>query len=205
MLLCVYTMKIRLSKYFNIAIKVLLVCLVLHAVAFPDLPQYANKGMSFRVVLYPLVASIGLILYGLRRLRGKHITDYPHAADALLTLSIASDMIGNTLNLFDTIVWWDDLMHVAASIPLVLAVGLLLKRNKKLSQPTIAGLTLGFGAVFYILWEIAEYLAFVPNNPLEAPSAYRDTIGDLALSLLGSAIGALIAASLPRPGSKSKP
>jgi glycopeptide antibiotics resistance protein len=198
-------MNVKISKLFNIIIKILLVCLVLHAALFPDLPQYANKGMSFRLVLYPLVASIGLIIYCAQRLRGKHIVNYAHASDALLTLSITSDMIGNTLNLFDTIVWWDDFMHVAASIPLVLAVGLLLRRNKMLSRPTIAGLALGFGAVFYILWEIAEYLAFVPNNPLEAPSAYRDTIGDLALSLLGSAIGALVVASLPRLRLKSKP
>lgn len=188
----------KLSKYFNLFIKLLLLGLLLHAALLPDLPQYTNKGMSYRLILYPLCASIGLITYSIFRLRGKKITNYSHTADALLTLSITSDMLGNTLNLFDTIVWWDDFMHIAASIPLVLAVGLLLRRNKSLSRLTAAGLTLGFGAVFYILWEIGEYIAFVPNNPLEGPLAYRDTIGDLALSLLGSAIGACIIGLLPR-------
>ncbi len=47
------------------------------------------------------------------------------------------------------------------------------------------GLTTGFGAVTHILWEIAEYLTFVADNPTESASAYRDTIGDLVASLTG--------------------
>ena len=48
----------------------------------------------------------------------------------------------------------------------------------------------------HILWEIAEYATFVQDNPGEALSAYRDTIGDLAGSLAGSVIGAVIVATL---------
>ena len=42
----------------NIAVKVLLVAFLLHAVAFPDLEQYQGKGMGWRLVLYPLTAAI---------------------------------------------------------------------------------------------------------------------------------------------------
>ena len=53
-------------------------------------------------------------------------------------------------------------------------------------------LTLGFGAVTHILWEIMEYLAFIRGNPNELATAYTDTIGDLAASLTGSFTGAVL-------------
>jgi hypothetical protein len=47
-----------------------------------------------------------------------------------------------------------------------------------------------------VLWELAEYVAFVPNSP-EAATAYQDTLGDLALGLIGGAVAALLVRRLP--------
>jgi hypothetical protein len=47
-----------------------------------------------------------------------------------------------------------------------------------------------------LLWEIAEYVTFVPNSP-EAASAYADTLGDLALGMLGGLVAAIATARLP--------
>jgi hypothetical protein len=54
-------------------------------------------------------------------------------------------------------------------------------------------LGVGFGAAAAILWELLEYVTFIPDSP-EAATAYQDTLGDLTLGLLGSLIGASVAA-----------
>ncbi len=183
-------------KYANIAVKVLLVGLLIHLLLFPDLPQYLNKGMSNRLVFYPIGAFGGYIIYTvLRRVRHKKFT-YPHLIDLLLTICITTDMLGNTLNFYDSIDWWDDMMHFANSILWVLIVGILLRRYTALKKFNIAALTLSFGAVSHILWELAEYVTFVPYNAFEESSAYRDTMGDLALSLAGSLMGAVLIATV---------
>jgi hypothetical protein len=43
------------------------------------------------------------------------------------------------------------------------------------------------------LWEFLEYFTFVRGGPEEA-TAYRDTLGDLALGLAGSCLAALVTA-----------
>lgn len=179
-------------KYANIAIKLLLFGLFTHYLFFPDLPQYQNKGMAARLVFYPLMVFAIFITYFVVRWRlGKKLV-YPHMADLFIGLAFTIDMLGNTLNLFDRIDWWDDLMHLILWAFWTLAIGVLLRMYTPLSKLAVAGLTIGFGAVTNILWELGEYLAFVPNNPLEGPRAYQDTMGDEALSLLGSFMGALI-------------
>jgi hypothetical protein len=60
-----------------------------------------------------------------------------------------------------------------------------------------AGLGVAWAATTAILWELAEYVAFVPNSP-EAVTAYADTLGDLALGLLGGSIASVLAAWWPR-------
>ena len=52
-------------------------------------------------------------------------------------------------------------------------------------------LAVGFGAVTAVLWEFAEYFTFIRNSP-ELPTAYTDTLGDLALGLAGSAAAAAL-------------
>jgi hypothetical protein len=49
------------------------------------------------------------------------------------------------------------------------------------------------GAIAAIAWEMLEFITFIPGSP-EAATAYQDTLGDLALGLLGALVGASIAA-----------
>jgi hypothetical protein len=44
-----------------------------------------------------------------------------------------------------------------------------------------------------ILWELAEYVTFVPDSP-EAATAYADTLGDLALGLIGGTAASVLVA-----------
>ena len=78
-------------------------------------------------------------------------------------------------------------------------------RGEARSGQTLA-YVVGFGAVTAILWEIAEYFAFIrfsseletayaPLSSLE--TAYLDTLGDMALGLTGSVLAGLAAALTP--------
>ncbi len=72
------------------------------------------------------------------------------------------------------------------------AIGALAWRNRIGSGTTFA-FVVGFGAVTAILWEIAEYFAFIRNSS-ELATAYTDTLGDMALGLTGSALAGIAAA-----------
>ena len=177
----------------DVLLKVALLALVAHALAFPDLPQYAGKAMLGRVVTYPLVVLAAPLLWALFLRRRR---PFPEAIDILVTLPFVIDLAGNALNLYDTIDWWDDANHfvnwalISAAISIALAWTTL---------PALArfGLAVGLGAIIAIGWEIAEYLAFIQNSP-ELTTAYRDTLGDLVLGTLGSALGALLVVAVGR-------
>lgn len=174
--------------WLNVGAKVLLVLLLLHAVAFPDLPQYDGKGIGARLFTYPLG---GLVVpaawfLGLRR----RLPRYPHLIDLCCIAPFTIDTAGNTANLYNTVGWWDDLMHFVTWIPWVLAFGLAIREVPGLARWAVFGLTAGFGAVTHIIWELLEYVAFIRDNPDELRNAYEDTLGDLALSLCGSLTGA---------------
>ena len=178
--------------------KVALIALLVHGVAYPDLEQYQGKGMGWRLVFYPLSALIvPLVWYFWTRSTQRRSTagTYPHLIDVCVVAPFLIDTAGNAANFYDSITWWDDAMHVVTWIPWVMAVGLTLRRLP-LGRLNVAALTVGFGAVTHIIWEVLEYLTFVRNNPNESATAYDDTIGDLVASLCGSFIGAIIVATL---------
>jgi hypothetical protein len=102
------------------------------------------------------------------------------------------DTIGNALDLYDTIDWWDDANHFVNWALLSGAVAALLLRST-LPRWERFMLVVGFGATTAILWEIGEYFAFIRNSP-ERATAYTDTLGDLSLGLSGSTFTAALAA-----------
>jgi hypothetical protein len=188
----------------NLAAKAALVLLLVHAAVFPDLPQYQGKGIGWRLAFYPLSTLVVPIVWWIRTRRAPVTTGYPDLIDICVVAPFLIDTAGNAANLYDSVSWWDDLMHVVTWIPWVTAVGLAL-RYLPLGRLNVAALTVGFGAVTHILWEYAEYVSFVQGNPSESATAYRDTIGDLMASLGGSFIGGALVATLlwdigrPRP------
>lgn len=182
----------KLTKYLNIAAKLLLVALFVHYLTYSEWLQYQNKGMHYRLIFYTLMALTVFIVYSWVTRGAKKKLPYPHLADFLITLAFAGDMLGNTLNLFDRVEWWDDLMHFVLWALWVMAIAVLLRMYTGLSKLVIFSLALGFGAATNILWELSEYSTFVTNNPSESLGAYRDTMGDELLSLLGSVAGSLV-------------
>jgi hypothetical protein len=176
----------------DVAIKVATVVLLAWAVANPDLPQFSGKAFTGRALAYPialLVLPVGWWLFARDRL------PYPVAADILLGLPFLIDVVGNALNLYDAVEWWDDANHLVNWALHTAAIGLLLRAGPW-GPWTRAALAFGWAASTAVVWELAEYVAFVPDSP-EAATAYADTLGDLALGLLGGGIAAILVSRLP--------
>jgi len=130
---------------------------------------------------------------------GRGRVAFPALSDCLFGLPFLIDMAGNALNLYDTIDWWDDANHLGNWALHTAAIVVL---AQVLGQVRVVQVLLGiaWAGATAILWELAEFVAFVPNSP-EAATAYQDTLGDLALGLLGGTVAAVVVASRPQASS----
>jgi hypothetical protein len=178
----------------DLAVKLATVGLLAYAVLNPDLPQFTGKAFTGRAVAYPIALLVLPILWWLFG-RGRIV--FPVAADILFGLPFLIDVIGNALNLYDTIEWWDDANHLVNWMLHTSAVVLLL-RTGGWGYWTRAAIAFGWAVTTAVLWEFAEYVTFVPGSP-EAATAYGDTLLDLALGMVGGAIAAIVVGRLPRP------
>ncbi|HEX4747378.1 MAG TPA: hypothetical protein VFU99_10930 [Gaiellaceae bacterium] len=186
--------------WLDVAFKAALVGLLAFG-AFSGLEQFEGKAFGWRLLFYPLsaiVVPLGWWLAGKPR-------PYPYALDILLVSPFLVDVVGNTLDLYDSITWWDDLNHFVNWGLLCLAVGQLLLRFV-LPRWALFLLVVGIGAIAAILWELAEYIAFIRNSA-EYDTAYTDTLGDMMLGLAGATVAAVLTATfLPggRPVSSAR-
>ena len=178
--------------WLDASVKTALISLLVFG-AFSGLQQFEGKAFVWRLATYPLAAFVVPVVWTFKGRRHP----YPYAADVLLTLPFLIDAAGNSLDLYDTIVWWDDANHFVNWALLTGGVGALARRTS-LGRWELFSILVGFGAVIAILWELSEYLAFIRNSP-ELATAYADTIGDLTLGLGGSFLAAVLFALAPRP------
>ena len=180
--------KPRLS-WIDAAVKVSLVVLLAFG-AFSGLERFAGKAFGWRLVGYSAAA---LLVPAVWALRGRR-SPYPYAIDTLFVLPFLIDTIGNALNLYDTVDWWDDANHFVnwAILTGAVAVGVAHAIDRRWE---LFSLIVGFGAATAILWEIGEYFAFIRHSS-ELKTAYTDTLGDLTLGLSGSGLTATIAVAL---------
>ena len=182
----------------DLAIKVVTVGLLGWAILNPDLPQFQGKAFAGRAIAYPvalLIIPLGWWVFGSRTI------PFPVAADILFGLPFLIDVVGNALNLYDTIESWDDANHLVNWALQTSAVGLLL-RHGEWSTATRAALAFGYAVTTAVLWEFAEYVTFVPNSP-EAATAYADTLLDIALGMLGGLTAAVATSRMPLISSDS--
>lgn len=155
--------------------------------AFGGLERFEEKGFGWRLLAYPAVI---LVLPVVWRLVGRG-RPYPYGADVLITLPFLVDVLGNVLNLYDTIDWWDDANHFINWLLLSAGFGALLVRAR-LSPLVTGALVVGMGCVTALLWELGEYVAFIRANEEEHATAYTDTLGDMTLGTLGSLVAAVM-------------
>jgi hypothetical protein len=174
------------------AIKLATVAILAWAVVSPDLAQCQGKAFAGRAIAYPVAL---LVLPALWWVFARRRLPFPVVPDILLGLPFLIDVVGNALNLYDTIEAWDDLNHLVNWALHTAAIGLLL-RHGPWGPRTRAALAFTWAVTTAVLWELAEFATFVQNSP-EAATAYADTLGDLALGMLGGLVAAAVTARLP--------
>jgi hypothetical protein len=184
-------MRRRVAIAVDLAVKLATVALLAWAIASPDLPQFQGKAFVGRAVAYPIALAVVPAAWWLL---GRRIP-YPVVPDILFGLPFLIDVAGNSLNLYDTIDWWDDANHLVNWALHTTALGLLL-RYGSWGHATRAALGFGYAVLTAVLWEFAEYVTFVPGSA-EAATAYSDTLGDLALGMIGGLVAAIATAGLP--------
>ena len=153
------------------------------------LPQFAGKAFGTRLAAYPVLMLVVPVLWGLRNRR--HPVDLPWTAFALVMAPFLVDVTGNTLDLYDSVGWWDDLNHLVNWFLLMAGLGLLIRRVPGVPRPLLVLTVTGLGAILAIGWELAEWFTFIRHGT-ELAGAYTDTLGDEALGTLGGLLAGLV-------------
>jgi hypothetical protein len=176
----------------DVSIKVATVVLLAWAVLRPDLAQFQGKAFAGRAIAYPVaLLALPVVWWLFARTR----IPFPVVPDILIGLPFLIDVVGNALNLYDSIDAWDDLNHLVNWCLHTAAIGLLLRYGSWGFWTRVA-LALCWAVTTAVLWEFAEFATFVQNSP-EATTAYADTLGDLALGMTGGLVASLVTARLP--------
>lgn len=171
----------------NIAAKAGLVLLLAFALLFPDASHMRDKAAGVRAIVYPMLA------FAVPAIWASYCKDrasFPWLADLLITITCFSDILGNRLDLYDAMVWFDEWMHFMNTGLLAAAV-ILLTMHRSSTLVRVVERALAVGATGAIAWEIGEYFAFISGSS-ERRFAYTDTLGDLGLGVLGALVAAVI-------------
>ncbi|WP_193608301.1 hypothetical protein [Nocardioides lijunqiniae] len=176
-----------LARGLDIFAKGTMLLLLVMATINPEWGNLEGKAANARTVGYSLLAfSVPAIWYFFWRERAS----FPWVADLLVTITCFSDTLGNRLDLYDVLWWFDDWMHFV-NTGLLAAAFILLTLHRSATLGRTIERALAFGVTAALAWEIAEYFAFVSKSS-ERAGAYDDTLGDLALGTFGVVMAALL-------------
>ena len=178
------------DRRFMWVVKGALVVTLLTGLLFPDIPGVAGKGWPERCVGYPLSALVVPAIWALRGRRNR----YPHLGDALLVVPFVLDLLGNLVNLYDTMEQFDDILHFVNWTFLVAAL-VLFVAPAGLARWNLVLMGSGFGALAIVAWEGVEWIV-QEMGTTGLQLTYDDTVGDLVLSTAGGVLGAAVAANL---------
>lgn len=160
------------------------------ATAAGDSARFASKGFGARLVLYPILMLIVPAVWFLLH-RGRPWAEAPWAGFTLVMIPFLVDVTGNTLNLYDSISWWDDANHFVNWF--LLCLGLALVLDVRSVRPAWAGgaVVVGGGALLALAWELGEWWTFIRHGT-ELATAYEDTLGDMTLGTCGAFVAFLV-------------
>lgn len=151
------------------------------------LAQFEGKAFGARLVAYPLMMLTVPVCYAVHRRHTGSNAPLPWFGFALIMTPFLIDVTGNTLDLYDSLSWWDDLNHFVNWLLLGAGIGVLLSRGKAAPPWVLGWLVVGIGAILAIGWELAEWFTFIRNGT-ELNTAYQDTLGDEFLGTMGAAV-----------------
>jgi hypothetical protein len=163
----------------------------------PGIERFADKAFGARLIAYPLLMLVVPFLWWVVVKRRNPDRPPPYGAFTLVMLPFLVDVTGNSLDLFDALVWWDDFSHFANWALLMTGVGLLICGAVRPSWAVVL-LVAGLGALIALGWELGEWYTFIRHGT-EIETAYEDTLGDETLGTLGALVaGLLVARVLPQ-------
>lgn len=159
----------------------------------PNIPQFEGKAFGTRLIAYPIMMAAVPFLWWLISRARSYDRPLPWPAFALIMLPFCIDVTGNSLNLYDSILWWDDLNHFANWLFLLWGCGLLITHTRVTPRWVLIFAITGLGAILAIGWELGEWYTFIRHGT-ELDNAYQDTLGDEALGTLGALVAAFLVA-----------
>lgn len=185
-------MQIPRTRGFYAAVVIFVLTLIQLAVgAFAGLDQFEGKGFGYRLLAYPLLMLIVPAIWWWRTRERTPLDQLPWGAFALIMSPFLVDVSGNTVDLYDSVDWWDNANHFFNWMLLLWGCGLLLRL---IWSGPAWGLILtitGLGAILAVGWELGEWYTFIRRGT-ELDGAYEDTLSDELLGTLGALIAALI-------------
>ncbi|GAA4381813.1 hypothetical protein [Nocardioides caricicola] len=170
----------------TISLKVLVVLAMIRVATDPDWANLDGKAPVARAILFPVVVLALPTLWAVTR----RSDAYPWVADLLVTLTVFGDVVGNRLDLYDAVTWFDDAMHLA-NAAMVSAAYVVLTVARPASPAGVAHTAVAAGLTASLAWELFEYGSFLTRST-EWSTAYSDTVGDLTLGWLGSVLAAAV-------------
>ena len=157
---------------------------------WPGIDRFADKAFGARLIAYPLLMLVAPGIWWLAVRRRDPARPTPYGALTLIMLPFLIDVTGNSLDLYDSIVWWDDFNHYINWLIIMFGIGLLITDNIR-PDWVIVWLATGLGAILAIAWELGEWYTFIRHGT-EIDTAYEDTLGDLTLGTLGALCAGLL-------------
>ena len=183
------------------AVFVLTVAQLAVATFVDGLEQFEGKGFGARLVAYPammlLVPAGWVVSQRFRRGHGDDMSSLPWAGFALIMAPFLIDVTGNTLDLYDSLGWWDDANHFVNWFLLCAGIGLLLLRAPIRPPWALGLLVAGIGGLLAVVWELGEWYTFIRHGT-ELDTAYEDTLFDEVLGSLGGSIAGFVIARRAR-------
>jgi hypothetical protein len=158
----------------------------------PGIDRFADKAFGARLAAYPLMMLLVPAIWWLTVKRRHPDATPPYIAFALIMLGFLVDTTGNSLDLYDSITWWDDMNHFVNWFFLLSGLGLIIARDLKPRWAQVLLVT-GLGCLLALGWELGEWYTFIRHGT-ELDTAYEDTLGDMTLGSCGAFLAALVVA-----------
>jgi hypothetical protein len=165
----------------NIALRLMILVFTVDALVNAGDPRFAGKALGPRNVGILLGLSM---LFPILHFIYKRWKRYPVWYDNLYLSIFWLDMAGNTLNLYNSVEWWDHIPHFHG--PGALAMVLV---GAFAMAPLAAA---GFATMLHLLLEINEYYGDVLLGTHNV-RGIADSMNDLAYGLLGVLVYTIIA------------
>jgi hypothetical protein len=158
----------------------------------PGIDRFADKAFGARLVAYPVMMLFVPAIWWLAVKRRHPDATPPYVAFALIMLGFLVDTTGNSLDLYDSVTWWDDMNHFVNWFFLLSGIGLIIARDLEPRWAQVLLVT-GLGCLLALGWELGEWYTFIRHGT-ELDTAYEDTLGDMTLGSCGAFLAALVVA-----------